>query len=285
MMALIEGILVAAIWASSFVFVKMGLMYMGPLTMAGLRYTLAALLLTPWLVRKRAEIASLPRLMWLRMALLGLCAFTISNGAFNTGLKFISPTTMTFLMSFSPLLVYLAALVWLKEIPSLRQKIGLVITLAGSALFFSGGLDTGTATGLVIGLVGVAAFSAFGVMSREVARQGQVSTLLLTGLPLVFGGASLLAIGLPVEGLPHMTPAAWGLVAWLAAVNTTVGLLLYNHALKKLTALEMNVLLNLEPLITALWAWLLLGDKLSVIEGIGMLVAVTGVVLVQQGRK
>jgi len=47
----------------------------------------------------------------------------------------------SFLMSFNPLLVLIASLLWLKEFPNRRQVVGLVITLAGSVLFFSNGLE------------------------------------------------------------------------------------------------------------------------------------------------
>jgi len=55
--------------------------------------------------------------------------------------------------------------------------------------------------------------------------------------------------------------------------------------LRYLSALEMNVLLNLTPLMTAFWAWFLLAERLTWIEGAGMLVAVIGIGLVQQRRK
>jgi drug/metabolite transporter (DMT)-like permease len=284
MTAIIEAILVAAIWASSFVFVKMGLIYMGPLTMAGLRYSLAALVLLPWLARQRAEIASLPRSMWFRLALMGFCAYTIANGAFNWGLRFLPATTMSFLMSFNPLLVLGAALFWLKEYPSRRQVVGLMVALAGSAIFFASGFKSDATLALVIVLVGLVAFSAFGVLGREVARDRKVSTLLLTALPLAIGGVSLLFIGLPLEGLPHMTMTAWGLVVWLAVINTALAYVIYYNALRVLTALEMNVLLNITPLLTAIWAWFLLGEQLTMIEWVGMLVAVVGIGLVQQRR-
>jgi drug/metabolite transporter (DMT)-like permease len=51
-------------------------------------------------------------------------------------------------------------------------------------------------------------------------------------------------------------------VLWLAAVNTALGYILYNHALQVLTAFEMNVMLNLSPLWTALMAWFLLSERL-----------------------
>jgi drug/metabolite transporter (DMT)-like permease len=285
MIPIIEGILVAAIWASSFVFVKMGLIYMGPLTLAGLRYFVAAVVLLPWLVRHRAEVVSLPRSMWLRLALIGFCAYTIANGAFYWGLRYLPATTVSFLMNFNPLLVLVAALLWLKEYPNRRQIIGLVIALAGSIIFFASGLQPDATLGLVIVLFGLVAFSAFGVLSREVARERRMSTLVLTALPLAIGGASLLLVGVPLEGLPHMSLIAWGLVLWLAVVNTAVAYVLYNHALQSLTALEMNVLLNMTPLVTALWAWFLLAERLTWIEGAGLLVSLVGIGLVQQRRK
>jgi len=285
MIAIIEAIIVATIWASSFVFVKMGLIYMGPLTMAGLRYSLAALVLLPWLLRHRAEVVRLPRSIWFRLALMGLCAYTIANGAFYWGLRYLPATTVSFLMSFNPLLVLGAALFWVKEYPSRRQVVGLIVALAGSVIFFASGVKPDATLPLTIVLVGLVAFSTFGVLGREVARERRVSTLLLTALPLGIGGACLLLIGVPLEGLPHMTVTAWGLGLWLAVFNTAIAYVLYNHALRVLTALEMNVMLNITPLVTAIWAWFLLGEQLTRIEWVGMVVAVIGIGLVQQRQK
>jgi len=48
-----------------------------------------------------------------------------------------------------------------------------------------------------------------------------------------------------------------------------------------LTALEMNVLLNLSPLGTAVLAWFLLDERLGVIQIIGIVAVIVGVALVQ----
>ena len=60
---------------------------------------------------------------------------------------------------------------------------------------------------------------------------------------------------------------------------------LYNHSLQTLTALEMNVMLNLTPLGTALLAWWLLGEKLGFVQIIGMVIMIVGVVFVQRMSK
>jgi drug/metabolite transporter (DMT)-like permease len=74
------------------------------------------------------------------------------------------------------------------------------------------------------------------------------------------------------------------LVLWLAAVNTALGYVLYNHALQSLTAFEMNVLLNLSPIWTALMGWLLLDEILTTLQVAGMVVVILGVMLVQKRK-
>jgi hypothetical protein len=72
-----------------------------------------------------------------------------------------------------------------------------------------------------------------------------------------------------LEGLPAFSVIGWCIVLWLAVINTAFAYLLYNHSLQVLTALEMNVLLNLSPLGTPVLACLLLDENLSIIQIIG----------------
>ena len=76
-----ESFLATTIWASSFVFVKIGLEYMGPLTIAGFRYFLAFLVLLPFLIRKGTLRQPISRGIWLRLFAIGISAYTVGNGA------------------------------------------------------------------------------------------------------------------------------------------------------------------------------------------------------------
>jgi probable blue pigment (indigoidine) exporter len=71
-------------------------------------------------------------------------------------------------------------------------------------------------------------------------------------------------------------------VIWLAAINTSLAYVLYNHSLQVLTAFEMNILLNLAPIGTAIMGWFLLNERLTSIQFIGMIVVIAGVGLVQR---
>jgi drug/metabolite transporter (DMT)-like permease len=281
-LAILEAALVNLIWASSFIFVKLLLEDLGPLTIGGLRYFIGFLVLLPFMLRRGRPPFALSRRIWLRLFLIGVSAYTIGNGAMFWSLKYLPATTVSFMMSVITLLVLFGGILWLKEIPSRLQTAGILVTLAGMVLFFSIGLKPGEPLGMIILGLGLLSFTLFGVLGREAARGQKVDTLSLTAIPLALGGGLLLLIALPLEGLPRASAGTWGLVLWLAAVNTALGYILYNHALQVLTAFEMNVMLNLSPLWTALLAWFLLGERLSSWQWVGMVVVIVGVVLVQR---
>jgi drug/metabolite transporter (DMT)-like permease len=282
--AIIEALLVAIIWASSFVFVKMALAYMGPFTIAGLRYFLGFLILLPFMVPRLRALRGLPPRLWIRLIVIGIVAYTIANGAFYVSLRYLPAVTLSFVNSLGPLLVLFAGVVWLQEIPARLQVIGVVICLVGGALFFSPGLRGGEPLGMAIAAIGMISFVAFGILAREIARDRHIDALSRTAIPLAVGGVSLLLIAIPLEGLPTLTLNGWAIVLWLALVNTSLAYVLYNHSLQELTALEMNVLLNLCPLGAALLAWLLLGETLTAVQILGVIVVIFGVTLVQQMR-
>ena len=277
--AIFEALAVVAIWGSSFIFIKIGLDHAGPLTLAGLRYFAAFLILLPFTLGRNRQ--RLPRSIWVRLALIGLCAYTIGNGSLFWGLKYLPATTSSFLMSLIPLLVLALSIFWLREFPTAIQVIGLIISLAGCALFFAPGLRSGEPLGLAITGIGLVGFALFGILGREIARVQAVGTVVLTAYPLGFGGAALLILARFVEGPLQITPAGIGIVLWLALVNTALAYLLYNHALQSLTALEMNLLLNLAPFATALIAVLVLAEVLQPVQYIAMTIAIAGAGLAQ----
>ncbi len=284
---LLEGLVVTVIWSSSFVVAKMGLAHVGPFTAAGLRYFLGFVLLLPLLFYKGQGLKTWRNLslrQWGWLAAVGISAYTIGNGGYFFALKFLPAVTVSFVGSLSPLLVLVMGLSWLREIPTRWQAVGVALSIVGGVLFFSPGLAAGEIIGVIAVIIGLIGFSAFGVFARFLAREGEIDTLTRTALPLAIGGGLLMLIAVPLEGPPIFPAAGWTAVLWLALVNTALGYLLYHHALRLLTALEMNVLLNLCPLGAAALAWLLLGETLTVIQIAGVVVVIFGVTLVQLVR-
>ena len=282
--AIFEAFLATLIWASSFVFVKMLLSSIGPLTIAGLRYFLAFLVLVPFMLNKRNTIRDISKNTWIHLTLIGLSAYTIGNGALFWGLKYLSATMTSFLMGISPLLILFGGVIFLKELPTRLQIFGLITSMAGNSMFFSSGLQPGEPLGIAIVLVGLIGFTTFGLLSRGIAKDKRTSTIHLTGIPLGIGGGLLILFAIPLEGWPIFNQKMLFIVLWLAIINTAVAYILYNHALRTITALEMNVFLNLSPLGTAVLAWLFLGESLTSMKLLGIVTAIVGVTLVQIKR-
>ncbi|HEU68079.1 MAG TPA: EamA family transporter [Candidatus Acetothermia bacterium] len=154
----------------------------------------------------------------------------------------------------------------------------------GSVLFFLPTLEVGDATALGALAVAILAFAVLPVVGRELARDQSVGTIPLTAIPLGIGGGVLLVMALGWEGLPRLPLPAWGIVGGLALVNTALAYLVYNHALRSLTATEANVILNLSPLGTALLAWVTLGETLSPLRIVALATVLLGAGLVQVRR-
>jgi len=276
--ALYAGLGATVIWASTFIFIKIALQDLGPLSIAGMRYFGGFLILLPFM---RGSVRSLGRDLWWQMAWLGISCYLVGNGAFFWSLKYLPAVTASFMVGFLSIAMLIGGAIWLKEFPRPLQIVGTLICLFGSGLFFSPGIAAGESVGYALAGIGLLGFIAFGLLGRSVARQQHVDTVILTALPLGLGGILTLVIALVVEGLPRFSLQSGLIVLWLAAVNTSLAYWLYTFALRTLTALEMNVLLNLSPLITAVLAWITIDERLSRIELVGMLVALLGIGLVQ----
>ena len=280
-LALIEAIFINLIWASTFIFVKMALKDLGPLTIGGLRYFLGFLILLPFMLKSRQR-PSFSRAAWVQLFLIGFSSYTLANSAMFWSLRYLPATTVSFLMGLTTLLVFFGGMLWLKEIPDRFQTIGIIITLVGTGMFFSVGLKPGEPIGIILMGLALLCFTVFGILGRNTARAQTVDTLSLTAYPLAIGGGLLLLVAIPLEGIPHASFQTWGLVVWLAAINTSLAYVLYNHSLQVLTAFQMNVLLNLAPIGTAVMGWFFLNEHLTALQFIGMVVVIVGVGLVQR---
>jgi drug/metabolite transporter (DMT)-like permease len=281
--AIAEAVLVNMIWATSFVIVKLVLNEISPLTISGLRYLIGAIILLPFIFREKRKPFSANT--WITLLILGIAQYTIGNGGIFWALEYLPATTVSFLMGSITIATLIGGIFWLNEIPSKTQIIGIFVVLVGGTLFFAEGIEAGEQIGLAIFFIGMLGITYFSLAGRKIARAGTVSTLKLTGVPLLLGGIVTLLIAIPIEGMPSASPTTWGLVLVLAAVNTALGYFLYNHALQVLTAIQMNIILSLTPVWTAIFGFFLLDERIGWIQMLAIAIVISGVVLVQIKKK
>lgn len=144
----------------------------------------------------------------------------------------------------------------------------------------------GVSAGLLSGVV----FTGFSLFSKEASRRevnswtslvysfvfGAIFTFafsLIPGLPGSAGVAGLLSPNLPAKG--------WLVLIVLSLVPTLFGFWFYNMSMNYLPASTANLLATLEPPMTAVEAYVLLDERMTIIQIAGGLAILAAVVMVQ----
>jgi len=279
--ASLQILITAILWATTFVVVRIGVSEIGPLSLAGLRFFTAGLLLLPFLLMKRIPTNEIKRNI-LPLALVGILSYAIGNGSLNYALQFLPATLVSFLMGFTTPLILLFSILWLKEIPTPVQIAGLVIVLFGVILYFYPQQIPFRANGFGILMLGLLVFALQTTLLRFLARAKNIHTITLTTIPLIIGGGVLLIISFFVEGFPVISQKTVLILVYLIFFNTIMGQLLYSSAIAEITAIQVNLILNLSPFFTAIFAWFLLGEQLGKLQIAAMTAVFIGTYLVQK---
>lgn len=282
---ILEVLLVSAIWGSSFVGVKAALDHAGPLTIAALRYSIAAALLIPFIDWRKLSRSGMSVGLWGRFIAIGLSQYTIGNGALFLALRLIPATSASLALSLCPIPVWAFGVLVLHERPNALQLVGTAAAIGGGFLFFQAGLVPIPSAAIGLLTVAILSFAVLPVVGRKLSRERTISNAALTGIPLTVGGAALIVIAVLVEGIPRLSAITWAIILGLAVVNTLGGYLLFNHALQRVRAGEANVLLSLTPIGTAVIAWAAFGERLTALQLCAMVIVISGAVLAQRRAK
>jgi drug/metabolite transporter (DMT)-like permease len=284
--AVLQALFVTFLWSTSWVLIKIGLADIPALTFAGLRYMLAFCCLLPFAWRQRPLLPSLTRADWLRLIGLGILLYTVTQGAQFVGLAYLPSVTVSLLLNFTTVVVALLGILFLAERPSWQQWAGIGLFLGGVLLYFYPVfIPTAQIIGFVVVLVGVLGNALSGIVGRHVNRSGQLPPLLVTAVSMGIGAALLLFTGITVQGLPRLAWNNWLIIIWLAVVNTAFAFTLWNHTLRRLTAVESSLINNTMLIQIAILAWLFLDEPLTAQEIVGMVLAAAGVLVVQLKRR
>jgi drug/metabolite transporter (DMT)-like permease len=285
--AVLQALLVTFLWSTSWVLIKWGLEDIPALPFAGLRYALAFLCLLPVAFRsgRLSSLRGLSTATWLRLAALGLIAYSITQGAQFLSLFYLPAVMVTLLLSFSTILVALLGIFMLGERPTAAQWIGTAIYLAGVLIYFYPvSLPRGEMIGLAVAGIGVLANALSSILGRHVNRSGELSPMVVTVVTMGMGAAVLLGGGVATQGWPHLTLTHWLIILWLAAVNSAFAFTLWNLTLRTLSAMESSILNNTMLFQIAVLAWVFLGERLTSRQIVGLVLAALGTLAVQLRR-
>jgi len=283
--AVLLALLVTFLWSTSWVLIKWGLKEIPPLTFAGLRYAIAACVLLPGLWQRRDEVRTLTRADWLQLGLLGLVLYALTQGGQFLALKYLAAIPFSTILSFTPILVAGASILILRERPSRLQWGGLALALVGAGLYFGPANPfRGVAVGFLFAGLTLVAGTFASLLGRAINRRRSASPIVVTSISMTIGAAMLLGVGLRTQGLPAITLQGWGIICWLAVVNTALAFTIWNRTLQVMSATESSVINNTMLVQVAILAWIFLGERPGALAIVGLAAVAIGTALVQLRR-
>lgn len=286
--AILQALFVVFLWATSWVFVKIGLQDIPPVTFAGLRYFLAFVCLLVVLLfnRSRDEIGLLSKSMWRRFIVLGILLYAGTQGAIFVALDYLPAVTVNLLWSFSSVVIALLGIVLLMERPTPIQWIGMLLAVTGAVIYFHPvDIPRNQMMGVTVAMLGILANAASSLLGRDINRTSKHNPLVVTVISMGAGSIVLLAAGLVAEKTPILNLQNWMIIIWLALVNTAFAFTLWNHTLRTLTAMESSIINGTMLVWVAIFAVIFLDETISGKEAVGLIATAIGTITVQLHKR
>ena len=201
------------------------------------------------------------------------------------GLRTLSPTVGAVIIGTIPLIAPFAGYFFHRENITFHHGLGILVSFAGVILVI---YEIGM--GLTASPVGVclqfgAVLSAVGytvVLHRISRRMNNISIIFFQG---VIGAIYFLPFWLTLEARSFVnTPfdgSAMAAVFKLAMFASTVAFIFFTYSVRHLGITKSNMFVNLVPVFTALFAWMILGNVLTVQKVVGIVMVIAGLFVAQ----
>jgi drug/metabolite transporter (DMT)-like permease len=281
--AVIALVITTIIWGASAPIFKWSLQSTPPFTFIFIRFLLASLMLLPFtLHRMKIARRDIPKFL-----ILAFVGFTLHIPTIFVGLTLAPSINASLIATSAPVFLIAASFFILKE--KIKRKIlfGTLLSLSGILLIviqpvFSTGIG-GSLLGNMLFIVSTWCFVLYTILLREFRLP--YSSLTLTFWIFAFAAITFFPLYLwEAQAAPLVIPPQ-GLVGILfgAVFTSNVAYMLFNFAVKHMHASEVGVFLYIDPVVTVLVAYPLLGETISLTFLTGALLVFAGI-FIAEGR-
>lgn len=282
-------LLMVAIWAVNFSFIKVALAEIPPFGFNALRFPLAALLLA-MVLRTRGRLALPDRADRGRIVALGVIGNVLYQLLFIAGMARSRAGNASLLLTGSPVFTAMLSAALGHERVRTAAWTGIAATAAGIALVVGsgeGGFRFGTATlaGDLMLVAASAIWAFYTVGARDLIRK--YGSVAVTAWTLWVGAALLLLIGIPdligMDRGPSLL--AWAGVLYAGVLGIGVAYLLWYSAVRVLGNTHTSAFSNLTPVLAILVAWVWLAEVPNAWQVVGAVVILGGISVVRRSTE
>lgn len=269
-------------WASAFVAIRHlgGTFDPGPLSLG--RMLVGSLALTGFVLVKRRWVRPSGG-EWLRIVAIGLLWYAVYHVALNAGELRVDAGTAAMLLQAAPVLIALAAAVFLSEPFTRELALGLALAGGGVVLISTSGQEGshGDLIGSLLCLLAAVSYVASVILQKPMT--GRIPALQITWLACTVGAVAQLVF-LPglVDQARTASAADLGWVAFLGLFPTAIAFTTYGYALQHMSAGSLGVTTYLVPPITIGLGLVFLGETPPALAYVGGVLALIGVAITRR---
>ncbi len=273
---------VYVVWGSTYLAIRIGVADMPPAFLAGFRNTLAgvALMFFAWW---RTGMAPWRSPDWAVAVPVGLSMIALANG-FTTWGEVWVPSNQAALISVCSALwtAWFGTFGVRGHSLSGRAKLGLAIGFVGAVLLFVPGHGFSFEHLGAQCLILVATLSWAGGAMWGRARNPTTPPLMLASMQMLTGGVVLLGAGFVTGQAPalHWSVPGVGAVLYLAVFGSCLSYTTYVWLIREVTPDRLSTIAYVNPLVAVILGWMVLGETLNRWQVLGMVVLLSGVVLI-----
>jgi drug/metabolite transporter (DMT)-like permease len=278
---LIVWLILSCIWGSTWLFIKLGLQDLPPISFAGIRFVIASIVLVVVVTVRRLPM---PRKAsdWGMIAITGFLSFTVNYGTLFWGEQYVSSGLAAVLQATIPLFgLVIAHQLLPAERMTAAKVFGVLLGLAGVAVIFSNQMNAEGS----LALWGSAAIvlGAFSVSLSNViikARGGQFDPALLAAGQMIFGLIPLLVIGFIKEGSPlnfRWTKLAVISLFYLALVGSSLAFILFYWLVRHMAVTNTMLISLVTPVVAVLLGMGTIGERVTLRMIVGGACILTGI--------
>lgn len=259
-----------------------------PLPLLAWRFVIAAVLLGVVATARDRSALRVPISDIGRYSLLALTGYGAASVCFFYALKFADAAVVAVLLYAYPAFVTIIGWVLMGQRATWRQGAAVIVTFAGCALVVGLGQGDASASwqGILLGLGAAVGYTLFNLLShRWLPGRSR-----LTMMAYTFGIAALLpAVGaIATDGVSGLSTASWSSTTWILLVAiviipTFAAIVLYLEGIRGLGPAQAAVISTLEPIFTIVLAALFLDQHLSLVQLLGAVLVLGGVVTAEAG--
>lgn len=281
--ALAMGLCFSLMWSSAFATGRIIVADASPLLVLALRFLISGALAVA-VARARGQSWRLSRPVARSVAIFGLCQNALYLGLNFVALQWVEGSLASVIASAMPLLVAAIGFVLGERLPRLGLA-GLVAGFAGVALIMGSRITGGADPfGVALCVLGALALAFATRLVKSVSSGGNL--LMVVGLQMLVG-SGLLALASAVLEVPRLNlTLSLGLaLSYQILVPGLVATMLWFTLVGRIGAVRASTFHFLNPFFGVLVASLLLGERITPSDVLGVLIAMVGILAVQISRQ